>query len=171
MDGDLVKQAKDNNLNMSALAEEAIKNALNETSNLQRLKIKKTKLKQQIEQNILELEKVEELIVMEIKKDKYNIKEDKYKIEKSKPKIEKVKHKIILGLFLIGVMGLLTFPFVSNNLINTSSDDFIIKSTGDGEVVIPNWLGTTTKLGNYSFPNSTIVNTVKLINPSYIPID
>jgi len=152
MDENLIKQAKDNNLNMSALAEEAIKNALNETNNLQRLKIRKTKLKQQIEQNTVELERVEELIEMEIKEGKFN--------------------KIILCLAIIGMMGLLSFPFVTNNLISTTlTDDLTIEYSGEVEVLIPNRLGTTTvDLGNYYFSDDNVTR-VKLINPSYLYIE
>lgn len=157
IDENLVKQAKDNKLNMSALAEEAIKNALNETSNLQRLKIRKTKLKQQIEQNTIELERVEELIEIELKVGKYKIKEGNY--------------KLILGLLIIGLMGLLAFPFVSNTLISTTlTDDFIVEYKDEGEVIIPNWMGST-EFGNYSFPDNNNITIVKLNNPSYLIVN
>jgi len=164
IDENLVKQAKDNKLNISALAEKAIKNALNETNYLQRLKIRKTKLKQQIEQNTLELERVEELIETEIKESRYKIKEEKFKIQER-------KNKIILGFAIIGLIGMLALPFMSNNLMSSSEDDFIVKNKGmESKVIIPNWMGTA-KFVNYSFSDDDNVTIVKIRNPSYLILD
>ena len=88
-----------------------------------------------------------------------------------KIKKETVITVTILALFILGLIGLLTFPLMTDSLISTTSvNDFKIEYKGEVELIMPNWMGTTTELGNYSFADDN-VTVVKLRNPSYLLFD